>query len=48
MNMAALIIIIHFTVPFEMRINFEDMDQCQTALANFYSQLPVTVKCEKL
>jgi|TARA_R110000822_G_scaffold22789_10_gene71028 hypothetical protein len=48
MSMAALIIIIQFTVPFEMKINFEDMEQCQTALANFYSRLPVTVRCEEI
>ena len=46
--MATLIIILHLVLPFELRINFENMDQCLMAMDNTYPSLPISISCEEI
>jgi hypothetical protein len=48
MTMATLIIILQLIFPFELRINFETMDQCLMAMDNTYSSLPISINCEEI
>jgi len=36
MTITTLVVIIHLAFPYELKINFEDMDTCLSAMDNFY------------